>query len=353
MLTDCEGTIRFDSSDVYIKQVKAKTKKSDLLINGSVKNFLTILDKTPQSLVMNMKVNSGNLDLSDFIENLGKRNKTVSKPVAKAKFVKTALKIDRFIDQSAMKLEINAKKIEYKKFASTNVNAAVMVNNEEWILEKVFLNHAGGTLLVSGQLKNDGFNNPFSIKGQMNDIDISKVFYAFNNFSIEGITDKNINGTLTADFEISASISDKAGLIPYSTRGFVNMSLKNGALINFGPMEKISVSLLKNRDFSDVRFAELKDRIDINGPEIKVNQMEIQSTVLSMYVQGIYDMAKGTDMSILVPLSNLKKRGPDFELVNKGVDSKKGITLHLRAKTGEDGKIKVSWDPFKKARKNN
>jgi hypothetical protein len=80
--------------------------------------------------------------------------------------------------------------------------------------------------------------------------------------------------------------------------------------------------------------------------------MEIQSTVLTMFIEGTYDMKAGPDMSILVPLSNLKKRGSDYELVNKGTDSKKGLSVHLRARYGDDGKVKISWDPFKKALKN-
>jgi hypothetical protein len=351
-LSGCSGSIRFDGLDVYINDVKAKTRNSDLLINGSVKNFLTIVDKTPKDLVMDWKLSSVNLSLSDFVSNLSKR--AVSTPKSrKATFVRTAAKIDRFIDRSAMRLSIDAKKVQYKKFLATNVKAAVLVKNEEWVIDNVTLNHAGGTLSIAGNIKNDGFHNPFTIKGNMRDIDISKVFYTFNNFDIEGISDKNISGKLSADFDISAALDDKANIVPYSTRGLIDLSVKNGGLVNFGPLEKMSVSVLKGRDFSDIRFAELKDRIDINGTELKVNQMEIQSTVLSMYVQGIYDLKKGTDMSILVPLSNLKKRDEDFELVNKGLDSKKGLTVHLRAKTGDDGKIKVTWDPFKRALKKN
>lgn len=351
-LTDCSGALKFDGQDVYIKGVKAKTKSSDLAINGTIKNFLSILNKTQQDLVMDWKVSSANFSLTDVISNLGKKAVATSKS-KKAMFLSTAAKVDRFIDRSAMKLEIDAKKIQYKKFLATNVKADFFVNNDEWVINNIALNNAGGSLSVNGRLKNDGYHNPFTIRGRMQNIDISKVFYSFNNFEIEGISEKNISGNLTADFDISATIDDKANLVPYSTRGVVDLSLKNGGLVNFAPMANMSVSVLKGRDFSDIRFAELKDRIDINGTELKVNKMEIQSTILSMYVQGIYDLKKGTDMSILVPLSNLKKRDSDFELVNKGVDSKKGLTVHLRAKTGDDGKIKVSWDPFKKALKKN
>jgi hypothetical protein len=191
--------------------------------------------------------------------------------------------------------------------------------------------------------------NPFKLSGNMQNIDISEVFYAFNNFSIDGLTYKHLGGRLTADFDISAGLSNNADLVPYSTHGYINISLKDGALKNFEPMQNISNSVFKNRDMSDIRFAELKDRLEVNGTMIRVNSMEIQSTVLTMFIEGIYDLKSGTDLSILVPLSNLKKRDRDFEPVNKGTDSKKGISVHLRAKTGDDGKVKISWDPFKKA----
>jgi hypothetical protein len=53
-------------------------------------------------------------------------------------------------------------------------------------------------------------------------------------------------------------------------------------------------------------------------------------------------------MSIQVPVSNLKKTDQDAVLKNK---NKPGLSVRLRARTGEDGKLKVTWDPFNKASK--
>ena len=58
----------------------------------------------------------------------------------------------------------------------------------------------------------------------------------------------------------------------------------------------------------------------------------------------------GPDLSIQVPLSNLKAN-KDSVLVNKGIFSKTGVSARLRAQKGDDGKIKISWDPFNKAGK--
>ena len=81
-----------------------------------------------------------------------------------------------------------------------------------------------------------------------------------------------------------------------------------------------------------------------------INRMEIHSTVISMFVEGNYNIKNGPDLSIQVPLSNLKAN-KDSVMVNKGIFSKTGVSARLRAQRGPDGKLKISWDPFNKAKK--
>jgi hypothetical protein len=52
-----------------------------------------------------------------------------------------------------------------------------------------------------------------------------------------------------------------------------------------------------------------------------------------------------------VPLNNLKARSDDTIPAIKGLNSKNGISVRLRAKSADDGKLKITWDPFKKALK--
>jgi hypothetical protein len=80
--------------------------------------------------------------------------------------------------------------------------------------------------------------------------------------------------------------------------------------------------------------------------------MEINSTAFTLFAQGTYDLRTGTDMSLQIPLSNLsRERNQDIPPESRGNDGKAGPAIRLRAKTGEDGKLKISWDPFKKALK--
>jgi hypothetical protein len=126
--------------------------------------------------------------------------------------------------------------------------------------------------------------------------------------------------------------------------------LKNGQLLNFPPLIQINKKYLKKRNLSDVRFADLHDSIEVRGDNITVNRMEIHSSVLTLFVNGMYNTKTGPDMSIQVPLSNLKAN-KDSVLVNKGIHRSPGISVRLRVRRGTDGKLDVSWDPFDKANK--
>jgi hypothetical protein len=179
---------------------------------------------------------------------------------------------------------------------------------------------------------------------------VNKIFTAFNNFGLKSPTDKNIQGSLTADVTMQGGVTTKAQIIPDELKGFVKFNLQNGQLVNFEPAQKISETVFKKRDFSDIQFADLHDLLEINGENIIINRMEIHSTVLTMFVEGTYNMKSGPDLSIQVPLSNLKS-DKNSELSNKGINSKTGPSARLRAKRGDDGKVKITWDPFNKAGK--
>ena len=155
---------------------------------------------------------------------------------------------------------------------------------------------------------------------------------------------------MTADVTLQGRFTNKATLIDDDLIGFVKFNLSNGQLIDFEPVQKIQETVFKSRNFSDIHFADLHDLLEIKGQNIVINRMEIRSSVLTMFVEGVYNTKSGPDLSIQVPLSNLKA-SKDSVLQNKGIFSKTGVSARLRAQRGDDGKLKISWDPFNKAGK--
>jgi hypothetical protein len=160
---------------------------------------------------------------------------------------------------------------------------------------------------------------------------------------MQSLTSKNIEGDFSADINLTSMLDANNDLYKPANKGYVEFSLKDGRLVNFQPLLDMDNNFLKKRNLNDVSFAELKDRLDINGNDIYVHRMEINSTAVSMFVEGTYSFADNTDLSIQVPLHGQKK-DRDKAPENKGVNAKTGMSIFLRAKDDKDGKLKFSYD---------
>jgi len=349
-LTNCSGKISFKDKDMFIDQFAANASNTQLSISGGARNLFSLVKKNAENLDVELSVSSPKFNLADFIPFLNKKTPVAQKTKKNVLFAKTASKIMDMLADCDAHLQVRAEQLVYKKFFATNVSAAVTLANGKLLLQNASLSHAGGSLMVKGFLVSSDQGHSVFLHSNMQDLNIGKLFYAFDNFGQTAITEKNINGNLNANINLTGLINEKATIDPNSLKGNLDFSIEDGELINFAPVEKISQVAFKKRDFSDIHFAQLMNKFEIDGTRIRVNRMEIRSTVLTMFVEGIYDVKNGTDLSIQVPLSNLKEVKEDA-LVNRGVNSKTGISLHLRAKTGDDGQVKITWDPFKKALK--
>jgi hypothetical protein len=348
-LDDCNGNLKFVKNDLFVNRISATAGKTKLVMTGSAKNFLSMLNESPEKLIMDWKITSPTLHLQDF---RGFLSKAQSKKAVKknTKFGLTASKVDKMFSEGDMYIRLQAPMMDYKTFEAHNVLAKVILKPDEITFEEVNLNHANGSMEVSGSLKNGADNNPVKLAAVLRDMDVPLLFAAFNNFGQDAVTSKNINGKISANINFNTAITNEAQLISNASQGTVFFLLEDGELNNFEPLLEISKKAFTKQDFSHIKFADLKNRLDIKGTAFIVNPMEIRSTALNFTVEGIYDIKKGTDMSIRFPLNNLTRSQANTD-ISDGGKIKKGVSLRLRARTGSDGKLKVSWDPFRKSLK--
>jgi hypothetical protein len=350
LFTGGKGVIRFDRKDVIVDNLNLYSGSSDLIMSGVIKSLFYLINQKNKKLTLNWIIRSNKLNLNDFISYLKQTKAKVVSKKKKSSLAQTLTEFTTVLETANINLTLNAKQLIYKKFYADNLTANLDMDDNAINLKKINLKHAGGSISMQGILQNLPASNPFSFKAQLGNVNVSKIFYAFNNFGLKSPTDKNIGGTLTADVTLQGGFTTKAQIIPDELKGFVKFNLQNGQLVDFEPVQKIQQTVFKSRNFSDIQFADLHDLLEINGQNITVNRMEIHSSVMTMFVEGVYNMKNGPDLSIQVPLSNLKA-SKDPKLVNKGINSKTGVSARLRAQRGDDGKVKIVWDPFNKAGK--
>ena len=347
-LENINGKLIFDSTDVLIKDLQAEAQANKVKINAVIKNMINLMMKDPSKLFVDADIVIPSLDLYSFKTMLGTRKKkTVT---GKAKFARLAEGIDRFMDDCSISSRLQAGKVKYKNFLATDVEASLTMNANKWNLQKVLLHNSDGTIALKGTLTAIGDNNNAAdVQADINNVNVSKLFTAFENFGLTTLRAENLKGTLTSKTELHAILDDESRLIGSSLSGNMDLSLRNGELIDFEPLQKMAVFVLKKRDFSRVEFAEIKNTFEINGQTITIHKMEIQSNVLGLYVDGLYDLkGKNTDLVVQVPLKYLKKRAPDYQPENQGLDAKTGISVFVRAKNADNGEIDFKYGIFKK-----
>ena len=348
-MENVNGKLVLKNSDVFVENLQCVVLNNKIVMNGHANNLLTLMNTKPNKANIDWNIYSPSLDLSVFTYLLKSRKKVASNNTNKRKLSKIAGKIDAVLDQGIININLKADKLQYKKFEATNAVANVSLLQDRYIINNVSMRQGSGSLYMNGSLVNRKSNfHQATINATLTGVDVNKIFSAFNNFGQNGIGAQNIEGKLSAKVNASFGLNDDGKAYPTSVASTVDFSLKNGSLINFEPIKKLQNFLFKNRNFENIKFAELKDRLDISNQEIKINRMEIESSVLSFFVEGIYSMKGNTDISIQVPLSNLKKRGGEYKPENTGVDKKTGASLFLRGRPGPDGNIQFKADLFNK-----
>lgn len=354
-LTDGVGKIRFRDQDVVLDKLEARTGSSRVNLKGTMKNIAPLIDRQPNNVNIDLQLSSSKLDLEDLSSLLGKpTTQATPRKGTGPVFGRTASRLDALLRDVVIHLQIDAAEVRYQKFMGARAKADVLFQGNEVRLKKMELTQDAGSVSLSGMVTRhpEGGGNPISFQSHIERVDLPRLFTAFDNFGQEGLQDKNLKGKLTADVEMTGRLTDKAKIIRNSLKGRVDFTVKGGQLIDFEPMQKIHETVLKKRDLSEIHFAELKNQLELDTTTLTIHRMEIQSTAFTLFVEGTYDLKAGPDLSLQVPLSNLKKdRNTEIPPDSKGNDGKAGLSLRLRARRGDDGKMKISWDPFKKALK--
>ena len=351
-MQQCNGKIIFGNTDVKLQDFRCNVLNTKLVLNAHAHNLITLMNTNPGQIKLDCNIYTPSLKLENFTRLLKQRNKVLKKNVKGGALQNVAVKVDEMLDKSAVAMQLKTPELTFKKFAAKDLDAAISLEQDNWELENISLMHGSGYMKIKGKLQEtDNRYSKADLQVNMDNVDINKLFYAFENFGQDAIHSENVQGILKTDVDVTMKIDRELQTSPTEINGFVDFSLKKGALLNFEPIQKLQTFLFKNRNFEQLYFAEIKNRFEIKGREIKINRMAISSTALHLFVEGIYSLDEKTDLLIQVPLKNLKKQKEDFKLPEMENDARGGMSVFLRGKPGNDGKIEFKVDVLNKVRK--
>jgi hypothetical protein len=332
---NANATLDFKGRDLYLENMRVNTQNTSLRMQASLLDFSNLYYTDPAKLLVDWQVQSPQINLGDFLVFLGRRKEAENK--SGTTFSK---KLDQLLDEANMRLRLDVNKVMYKKFAATNVRSDIVLKKAGISINNVSLDQGGGSLQINGNIDQSSSINKFHISSKLTNVDVQKLFYAFDNFGQSGITSANLRGKFFGSTNVYGSIRDNGQIVPRSFKGSVDFDIRNGSLVNFEPMQKIGSFAFPNRDFNNIQFLSLTNKLDVDGNRIVIPPMEIQSTVLNIFLGGVYSLTTGTNIAIKIPLRNPKKDERSIRKKEKSEEDLKGIVINLRAIDGEDGKVR-------------
>ena len=335
-LKDIRLVMNFNGEDLFLENLKVKSGTTSLSMDAVLKNFSNFYYTDPQKIQIDWKIKSPNVNLNEFMAFLGKR-KQGSDPVGK----RFAGNLDKMLDQASMKMDIEVDRLIFKNFQGKDLRTNITLKQSGIFINKLSLKQGGGSLDLTGHIDQSGSVNKFDVNSRINNVNVQNLFYAFENFGQDAITDKNLRGTFFGNASISGSMLDDGKIVPRSLRGKVSFDIRNGSLLNFEPMYKIGNFAFPNRDFSNIKFMNLKNTLSISQDKVNIPAMEIRSSVLNIFLSGVYSFGTGTDIGMRIPLRNPRKDELITDLDEKRERSLKGIVINLRAVDGDEGKVKI------------
>lgn len=339
------GDITFDESQALLPRLTMYDGLNQLHISGKVDRLPALLFGSPHPAQANVHVKIPEWKLR-WPDRLVKKPR---KYPARSTTLKISKLIDKAIDNLHITASLESDHMRYRQLEARQVRGIVEMKNYLVALRNLSMNTCGGRVQFSGGLQTfpDDRLPVFFADGELKRTNVESVFYSLGNFGQQTLTHHNMKGYLTADFHFESRIKPDASLLKPSMKGYVNVSLDKGRIVNFKPMLDIKKLIFKNRALENVQFSPLRSRFMLRGEEIEVDRMKIDSNVLYFFLDGTYSFGKKTDLSIQIPISNLKRKDPNKLKSIREVEDIKGDVIFLRA-IDEGGDVRIRYDTMKR-----
>jgi len=297
--------IQLDSSHISLSDKKmgiqyavGKIGDSDFQLSGAIQFWHQLLAGAWQNMEPKLKLQSKQLLLGQLIpKTSAKSNK------------KTATKSTLSLPK--LDLSIRADQLSYKDWHMKQASGRIQIDQGNQVrLKNMKFGLFDGQILIDGLLAIDQPHSMYAGSAEMQRVDIKKFFQAFNDFDLEAISYKNLEGRLNA--KLSAQmILDESWNAKWDLMDAVIVGkILNGKLVDYEPMQRLAI-FMQNNDLKNITFSELSDTIFINNNTLTLPRMEIKSSVGNMFISGFQQIDGEMEYHLQIPLKNFKKPDKD------------------------------------------
>ncbi|WP_271766152.1 AsmA family protein [Aquimarina algiphila] len=207
-----------------------------------------------------------------------------------------------------MQFKVDIAHFIYHRIDLQNIKADLRTTLNHYIyIDTLNMDAAGGNIRLSGYFNG---SDPKHIYMQpdlvMNNVDLDKLLFKFENFGQDHLVSENLQGKLTS--RIKGKIRVYPDMVPDLDQSTIEMDVKvlNGRLKNYDPMLALS-DYMGAKNLQNIRFDTLQNSLDIKKGKINIPSMTIESTLGHMELSGTHDNNQNIDYYLRIPLKTVRK----------------------------------------------
>lgn len=289
-----EGELKLNNRHLNVYHLKLIKGNSDVTLVGELPNFLGYLFDAKEPLTINAQVTSDMVDVEDFLFATGKSSATSS------------VSISQNLDFNVV---IDVKHLNFAKFTADNIKGNLLLKDQKIALKDVVLNSTDGEIKLNAFADFSNETIKVSGDGELNKLNIQKLFTQLNNFGQTTIQDHNLKGFATASINFTGTWDKQLNVDLSSINVTSSVLIERGELIGFKPLESLSKFIDVN-ELKHIKFSTLQSAIDIKNKVITIPKTSIKSNAINLELWGKHTFDNQIDYHVQLLLSELLAKKP-------------------------------------------
>ncbi|MCD4745301.1 MAG: hypothetical protein K8R58_03285 [Bacteroidales bacterium] len=321
------GSFIFSNNDLIIQDFTGKISQSDFNMKGYFRNVLPYLFLSDQKLQINANLISQNIDFNELLKYKSSNTDTIYQ--------------FSLSDKLDFNLIIDIKKLKFRRFNASDIKGKLDFKNKNLYFKQLSFASMDGNITASGNIKETRKNKlSLNCDASIYNVNINKLFYEFENFGQQNITDRHLKGTVTANVHYSSTLSSDLSVDLNSIYSKGDLIIENGELINFMPLNVLS-RYIKVEDLKHIKFSTLTNQIEIKNKQIHIPEMDIKSSTIDLQATGIHTFDNKIDYNFRILLSEIlyrktkssQKENEEFGVIEDDGLGRTTLYLHLTGTT--------------------
>lgn len=275
--------IKRESDLLTIKNIQGSVGENNMMLSASIGNFT---DSLVENMYGNIELYSDLLDFNQLL-NYKQPEETDAARTMDSSEVREAPKLYE-VEYPEIDFTVNIGEIRYDRHTIYGMNGKLRTSRDKiFYLDRLSISPEGrGTLESSGQLN---ISNPqqyvLSADLKLKGIDIGDLNLELQSGDTIYTLKDNFKGIVDARGLAEIFITPELNVDMSASTAQFNVTVSNGALINFTPLQAAG-KFLDSKDLNNVRFDILRNNFTLMDSRISIPRMNVESTVGQMLIVG-------------------------------------------------------------------